>query len=111
MDSQKHSEIPHTVTRRTLLRSAAAVATARTIAAQTTTAKTTLVYVGAYTDTSTSSRFEVSKGLGIYLYVMDPATGFLSPRKAFDVGNTNPSSLVISPNGKNLYAVNEISNF
>jgi 6-phosphogluconolactonase (cycloisomerase 2 family) len=78
---------------------------------QTTTAKTTLVYIGGYTDASTSARFEVSKGAGIYRFVMDPATGSLTKRKTFDVGNTSPSSLVLSPNGKYLYAVNEISNF
>src|ERR1044072_4794920 len=99
------------ITRRTMLQSAAALATARTIAAQTPTAKTTLVYIGGYTDPSTSARFEVSKGMGIYLFVMDPATGFLTIRKTFNVGNTSPSSLVISPNGKVLYATNEISNF
>jgi len=99
------------MTRRTVLQSAAALATARKIVAQTPTAKTTLVYIGGYTDSATSARYEVSKGSGIYLFVMDPSTGLLRPRKSFNVGNTSPSSLVISPNGKYLYAVNEISNF
>ena len=67
-------------------------------AAQTSAAKTTLVYIGGYTDSSTSARFEVSRGMGIYLFVIDPATGFLIKRKTFNVGNTSPSSLVISPN-------------
>jgi 6-phosphogluconolactonase (cycloisomerase 2 family) len=111
MDSQKRSANSSTVTRRALLHGAAAVTTARALTAQTPPGRTTLVYIGAYTDSSTSARFQVSKGLGIYLFVMDPATGSLSLRKAFDVGNTSPSSLVISPNGKNLYAANEISTF
>jgi 6-phosphogluconolactonase len=111
MKPQKSPENRRAVSRRTLLQSAAALATVRTVAAQTPTAKTTLVYFGGYTDAVGSTRYEVSKGLGIYLYVMDPATGFLTLRKAFDVGNTSPSSIVVSPNGKNLYAVNEISTF
>jgi 6-phosphogluconolactonase (cycloisomerase 2 family) len=111
MEKQQHPETRRAVTRRTVLQSAAALATARTVAAQTPTAKTTLVYIGGYTDAATSTRFEVSKGTGIYLYVMDPASGFLTLRKSFDVGNTSPSSIVISPSGKYLYAVNEISNF
>ncbi len=99
------------LTRRGLLQSAAALASAGSLLGQTPTAKTTLVYIGGYTDASTSARFEVSKGNGIYLFVMDPATGFLRPKKTFNVGNTSPSSIIISPNGKYLYAVNEISNF
>jgi 6-phosphogluconolactonase len=111
MKQQKQRETGPAMTRRSVLQSAAAFATARKMVAQTPTTKTTLVYIGCYTDASNSSRYEVSNGKGIYLFVMDPATGFLTMRKSFDVGNTSPSSIVISPNGKNLYAVNEISNF
>jgi 6-phosphogluconolactonase (cycloisomerase 2 family) len=99
------------VTRRALFQSAVALGSAGKLVGQTPTAKTTLVYIGGYTDSATSARFEVSHGMGIYLFVMDPATGFLTRRKTFNVGNTSPSSLVLSPNGKYLYAVNEISNF
>lgn len=112
MRLQKHPETRRELTRRSVLQTAAALATARTMAAQTTpTAKTTLVYIGGYTDAPNSARFEVSQGKGIYLFVMDPTTGFLTLRKSFDVGNTSPSSLVISPNNKYLYATNEVSTF
>ena len=59
-----------------------------------------LAYVGTYTP----------NGQGIYLFSLDLATGVLTQIK---VAATvpSPSWIAIHPNGKYLYAVNEISNF
>jgi 6-phosphogluconolactonase len=59
-----------------------------------------LAYVGSYTP----------NGQGIYLFSMDPSTGTLTQVKVAAVV-PSPSWLAIHPNGKYLYAVNEISNF
>ena len=59
-----------------------------------------LTYVGAYTP----------NGQGIYLYSMDPSTGKLTLLKVAAT-ISSPSWIAIHPNGKYLYAVNEISNF
>jgi 6-phosphogluconolactonase (cycloisomerase 2 family) len=61
------------------------------------------VYIGTYTP----------NGLGIQLYTQNPSDGSLSFVKAVAMNPPvpNPSSLDIHPNGKWLYAVNEISNF
>jgi len=60
-----------------------------------------LVYVGTYTS---------KQSKGIYLFEMDGATGALTPRGVV-AETTNPSFLALHPNGRFLYAVNEISNF
>ena len=61
---------------------------------------TMLAYVGAYTP----------NGQGIYLFSMDAATGELTQIKVA-AAIQSPSWIAIHPNGKYLYAVNEISNF
>jgi 6-phosphogluconolactonase len=61
-----------------------------------------LVYVGTYTN-KTSSK-------GIYAYAFDPGTGKL---RSLGVAaeSEDPSFLAIHPNGRYLYAVNEIDHF
>jgi 6-phosphogluconolactonase len=59
-----------------------------------------LTYVGTYTP----------NGQGIYLYSMDPSTGKLTLVKVAAMIQS-PSWIAIHPNGRYLYAVNEISNF
>jgi 6-phosphogluconolactonase len=61
----------------------------------------TLVYFGTYTGT---------KSKGIYVSRLNPDTGHLSaPELVAEV--TNPAFLAIHPNGRFLYAVNEIARF
>jgi 6-phosphogluconolactonase len=62
-----------------------------------------LVYVGTYTE-------EGSKSKGIYAYRYDASTGELAPL-GLAADTTNPSWLVVHPNGKLLYAVNELPNY
>jgi 6-phosphogluconolactonase len=63
--------------------------------------KAMLVYVGTYTH---------GKSEGIYVYRMDAASGALTlVNKA--TGVANPSFLDPHPNGRFLYAVNEVGNF
>lgn len=59
-----------------------------------------LAYPGTYTP----------NGSGIYLFQMNPSTGDLTQIKIFPT-NTNPSCLAFDPEGKYLFAANEISNF
>ena len=59
-----------------------------------------LLYVGTYTD---AARHD-----GIYLLRMDSRTGALRQVAAVDAG-ANPSFLVLHPNGRALYAVNEVT--
>jgi 6-phosphogluconolactonase len=59
----------------------------------------TLLYVGTYTDGRRSD--------GIYILRMDRRSGKLRRVASVDAG-TNPSFLAIHPNGRILYAVNEV---
>src|SRR5258708_34145837 len=61
-----------------------------------------LVYVGTYTNKTTSK--------GIYVYNFDPGTGKLTPR-GVAAESEDPSFLAVHPSGKYLYAVNEIDHF
>jgi 6-phosphogluconolactonase len=61
-----------------------------------------LVYVGTYT-TKTDSK-------GIYAYTFDPGTGKLSSL-GVAAESEDPSFLAVHPDGKYLYAVNEIDHF
>ena len=61
-----------------------------------------LFYVGTYTDDGRSK--------GIYLLRMDPASGKLRRASSVDAG-ANPSFLAIHPNGRVLYAVNELEKY
>jgi 6-phosphogluconolactonase len=58
-----------------------------------------LLYVGTYTEDNRTD--------GIYLVRMDIATGALRLESAVNAG-ANPSFLAIHPNGRTLYAVNEV---
>lgn len=61
-----------------------------------------LVYVGTYTDKTASK--------GIYAYLFDPGVGKLS-LLGVAAESEDPSFVVVHPNGKYLYAVNETDNF
>src|SRR3954469_15071541 len=58
------------------------------------------VYIGTYTNTSALSK-------GIYAYRFHPADGKLTP-VGLVAETTSPSFLAIHPNGRTLYAVNEV---
>lgn len=62
-----------------------------------------LFYVGTYTE-------EGSKSKGIYAYRYDAKSGQIAPL-GLAAETTNPSFLALHPNGKYLYAVNEIGNY
>jgi 6-phosphogluconolactonase len=62
-----------------------------------------LFYVGTYTE-------EGSKSKGIYAHRYDGATGEITPL-GLAAETTNPSFVAMSPNGKFLYAVNEVGNY
>jgi 6-phosphogluconolactonase len=64
-----------------------------------------LVYVGTYTSAGPEPR---GRADGIYVLRFDPASGSLSPVGLVpDV--PNPSFLALHPNGRRLYAVNEVT--
>jgi 6-phosphogluconolactonase len=63
-------------------------------------AESPLLYVGTYTENGRRD--------GIHLLRMDAATGALRRVAAVDAG-PNPSFLTIHPNGRTLFAVNEVS--
>ncbi len=65
------------------------------------------IYVGTYTR---SLPHVAAKSEGIYLIRMDPATGLLE-HVSKTVGVDNPSFLAVHPNGRYLYAVNEVGDF
>jgi 6-phosphogluconolactonase len=62
-----------------------------------------LMYVGTYTGEKSSSK-------GIYAYRYDAATQELTPL-GLAAETTNPSWVAIHPNGRLLYAVNEVGNY
>jgi 6-phosphogluconolactonase len=62
-----------------------------------------IFYVGTYTE-------EGSKSKGIYAYGYDPETTQITPL-GLAAETTNPSWITISPNGRFLYAVNEVQNY
>jgi 6-phosphogluconolactonase len=62
-----------------------------------------LFYVGTYTQ-------DGSKSKGIYAYRFDPTTGD-STALGLAAETTNPSFVAIHPNGRFLYAVNELGNY
>src|SRR6266851_3741134 len=93
-----------TIARRTLLKSAVALAVtpvASAVAREDDKPKgSMLAYVGSYTP----------NGQGIYLFSLDLSTGTLTQIKVA-AAIPSPSWIAIHPNGNYLYAVNEISNF
>lgn len=62
-----------------------------------------LFYVGTYTEDGSTSK-------GIYAYRFDPATGQATPL-GLAAETTNPSFVALHPNGRFLYAVNELQNY
>src|SRR5271165_2797446 len=60
-------------------------------------------YVGTYTEDGTNSK-------GIYAYRYDANTGDIAPL-GVAAETTNPSFVAVSPNGRFLYAVNEVGNY
>jgi len=62
-----------------------------------------LFYVGTYTE-------EGSKSKGIYAYRYDAATSEITPL-GLAAETTNPSFVALHPNGRFLYAVNEVGNY
>ncbi len=62
-----------------------------------------LVYVGTYTGEGTKSK-------GIYVFSYDAAKGQVTPL-GLAAESTNPSFVAVHPNGKFLYAVNEVGNY
>lgn len=62
-----------------------------------------LFYVGTYTENGTGSR-------GIYGFRLDAATGEITPL-GLAAETTNPSFVALSPDGRFLYAVNEVENY
>lgn len=62
-----------------------------------------LLYVGTYTE-------EGSQSKGIYAYRYDAATGQITSL-GLAAETTNPSFVALHPNGRFLYAVNEIQNY
>jgi 6-phosphogluconolactonase len=93
-----------TIARRTLLKSAVALAVAPVSSAvareDDKSRGSILAYVGSYTP----------NGQGIYLFSLNLSTGTLTQIKVA-AAIPSPSWVAIHPNGKYLYAVNEISNF
>ncbi len=73
------------------------------VAAAATPKGTYLVYVGTYTE-------EGSKSKGIYAYRYDAKTGQITPL-GLAAETTNPSWVTLHPNGRFLYAVNEVGNY
>jgi 6-phosphogluconolactonase len=62
------------------------------------------LYVGTYT---LPMSFVKGRGVGIYTCIFDPQSGKLE--KVAETPAQNPSFLALHPNGKYLYAVNEVS--
>src|SRR5215472_14788896 len=99
-DSDRQRPFARAVSRRGLLKGAAALAVARyapPIRAQ--QSGSVLVYIGAYTP----------NGEGIHVFSMNPSDGSLKFIKVFTT--PSPSSIAFDPSKRFLFAVNEISNF
>jgi 6-phosphogluconolactonase len=65
-----------------------------------------LFYVGTYTEDDGKA----TNSKGIYAYRFDPVTGESTPL-GVAAESTNPSFVAVAPNGRFLYAVNEVGNF
>ena len=87
--------------RRGFLKGAAVVAAASQTLPLKAASGQIVAYVGAYTDAA---------GNGLYIYDLNSNDGTLTRRTAFK-DYPSPSSLVVDPKSKFLYAVNEIANF
>jgi 6-phosphogluconolactonase (cycloisomerase 2 family) len=92
------------LSRRMLLRTAAAAVSARAFA-QT----THLAYVGTYSNPA-GPEGSKGRGKGIYLFEMDPASGALKLRELFP-NDSNPSWLALDRSRTRLYSANETSDY
>ena len=103
---------PLTSSRRTFLKSTAALALAQSAfgAAQTVPARSKSGKLFAYVGTYTSAVDGGANGEGIYLFEMDTHTGELANRKLV-AKVPNPSWIVIHPSKKYLYTINEVNNY
>jgi len=70
-----------------------------------------LVYIGTYTlGTDGQEQAKNTGSKGIYVYRYDAETGDIAPLGVAGE-TTNPSWVTVAPNGRFLYAVNEVGNF
>lgn len=97
--------------RRIFLTQAAAIAVAGPRLARTAPQETEkiLAYVGTYSSKQ-GPEGSAGKGEGIYLFLMDRATGELTQREVFP-NDSNPSWLAIDSSGTHLYAANETQTY
>lgn len=74
--------------------------------------KTTLVFVGTYTQPIKFGTGQVleGKGEGIYVFRLDPSSGALEP-SVVNRDIANPSYLAFDPSRRFLYAVNELKTY
>ena len=98
-----HSLTSHAVVSTTIALGVAALAVAGVQAWQATEATGPLVFIGTYTGGTTNSK-------GIYAFRFDEKTGALTPL-GLKAETRSPSFLAASPDGKVLYAVNEIHDY
>ena len=98
-----HSLTSHAVVSTTIALGVAALAVAGVQAWQATEAAGRLVFIGTYTGGTTNSK-------GIYAFRFDEKTGALTPL-GLKAETRSPSFLAASPDGKVLYAVNEIHDY
>ena len=71
--------------------------------------RSVLAYVGTYSSMQ-GPEGSVGRGQGIYLFEMNPATGFLAPGEVFPNGD-NPAWLSLDPSRTHLYSANETRAF
>jgi 6-phosphogluconolactonase len=101
-----------TISRRSFLGGAAALAAARGVVPSNLTetrgavGERVLAYVGTYTEPPGAG----GNGQGIEVFEADPRTGELSHR-GLAAPSRNPSWIAVHPSGKYLYAANEIADF
>jgi len=120
-DQKLQHELLSKPTRRSFLKSAAALAmagpalacgpqaTEKTAEQAKPSGKPRLAYVGTYSMPGHGEGVG-GNGQGIYLFEMDPATGALTQRAVF-ANPRNPSWLALSPDKKHLYSCDELQKF
>jgi 6-phosphogluconolactonase len=109
--------ISSTLSRRSFLKTAAALAGSAPILASLQKAGADdahgplIAYVGTYSFPLPISRpgvdFPAGNGRGIHLFQVDRATGALSPHGVFELA-TSPNCLALDPSGTHLYSTNEM---
>ena len=99
---------PHPWSRRTFLKTTAALSIAHAAQGLATTTKSgkLLAYAGTYTSAVDGG----ANGEGIYLFEANPHSGELSAAKLI-AKTPNPSWIVIHPSKRYLYAINEVTNY